>query len=203
MLHRQPSILTLFVLYAISFIDLAGLAIVYVIFGPLIIDSSSSVVASGMTKAERNVIVGLLIAAYPLTQFFGAPILGALSDKYGRKRPLFISTAFSGFAFFLSSFSLYINNLPLLFISRFLAGFSAGNLTIAMAATSDLIEEEKRPRYMSAFTILGGGVLDDRSIFWQRPFRSAYCQLVFLCNSFFGGGNFVFILRVTAYCSKI
>jgi DHA1 family tetracycline resistance protein-like MFS transporter len=153
---KQPSKLILLVLYAISFIDLAGLAIVYVIFAPLIINQGSPFVSSTATIGDRNVILGLLIAAYPLTQFFGAPILGDLSDRYGRKWPLLASVTFTGLAFFLSSIALSLSSLTLLFISRFLAGFSSGNLTIAMATTGDLVVAKKRPSYMAMFTILGG-----------------------------------------------
>lgn len=152
---KKPSWLVLFSLYAIYFLDLAGLAIVFVIFAPLIIESNS-LLSPDVSISQRNIILGFLLATYPLTQFLGAPILGELSDRFGRKWPLFFSSLFTAFTFLLSALSLQMESLSLLFISRLLAGFSAGNMTITQASIGDLVEEKKRPRYMAFFNIVGG-----------------------------------------------
>lgn len=154
-MEKKPSLLVLFSLYSIYFLDLAGLAIVFVIFTPLIIEGNA-LIPSDMTVGQRNVMLGFLLAAYPLTQFIGAPILGELSDRFGRKRPLFFSIVATALTFFLSALALAINSLFLLFISRILAGFSAGNMTIVQASAADLTEENVRPRYMALFNIVGG-----------------------------------------------
>lgn len=154
-MKAQRSKLVLTTLYAIYFLDLAGLAVVFVIFTPLILEQGP-LLPSEATLATRNVILGLLLAAYPLTQFFGAPILGELSDRLGRKKPLFYSSLFTAVFFFLSAIALAINSLSLLFLSRILSGFSAGNMTISQASTSDMIDEKNKPRYMAIFNIVGG-----------------------------------------------
>ena len=155
MSRAKPPKLVLAALYGIYFLDLAGLVIVYVLFAPLLLEQGA-LLPGEFSQGQRNVILGLLFAAYPLTQFFGAPILGELSDRFGRRKPLYLSALFTGLAFFLSSLALSISSLSLLFISRFFAGLTAGNMTIAQAATGDLIEQTKRPRYMAAFNIVGG-----------------------------------------------
>lgn len=152
---KKPSLLVIFTLYLIYFLDLAGMAIVFILFAPLIIDGNAFLPAD-VSKGSRNIILGFLFASYPLAQFFGAPILGEYSDRIGRKKPLFLSAFFTALTFCLSAVALEIHSLYLLFFSRILSGFSAGNMTIAQAAVGDLIEESNRPRYMALFNIAGG-----------------------------------------------
>ncbi len=143
-------------LYFIYFLDLAGISIAYIIFVPILISSEFHFLPPDLSLGWRNLILGLLYASYPLTQFFGAPILGAFSDRFGRKKPLLFSSFLTAFAFFLSALSILFTNLILLFFSRMLAGIAAGNMTIAQATVADFISLEKRPRYMAIFNIVGG-----------------------------------------------
>ena len=69
-------------LYFIYFLDLMGLVFVYVVLSPLIVNSSSMLPASTSLTA-RNVIVGFL---------FATPILGDLSDRFGRHIILLLSS---------------------------------------------------------------------------------------------------------------
>lgn len=154
-MKKKPSSLILATLYAIFALDLAGMAIVLVLFAPLIFENSP-LISPTATIGERNIILGLLLAIYPLAQFFGAPLLGELSDRFGRKWPLFFSTLFTALTFLLSALALIVGNLSLLFLSRFLGGLTAGNMTIAQASVSDLVAEKQRPRYMSIFNIVSG-----------------------------------------------
>ncbi len=78
--------------------------------------------------------IGALGATYPLMQFIGAPILGRLSDKYGRKPILVISQIGTFIGFIVLGFA---NGLPLLFISRIIDGISGANIATAQAAISD------------------------------------------------------------------
>ncbi len=86
-------------------------------------------------------VIGLLAAAYPVMQFIGAPILGRLSDRFGRKPILLISQAGSFLGFLLLGFS---NALWLLFVSRIIDGLSGANIATAQAVISDLTNEKTR-----------------------------------------------------------
>lgn len=148
--------INLFNLYLIYCIDVAAIVIVFIIFTPLIVKTSSLFIASNTSIPTRNLILGLLLACYPLTQFLGAPILGDLSDHFGRKVILNISIAATAFTFLLTAGAILISNLPLLFISRILGGFFAGNASLAQAAVSDMTPKETKASYMALFTVVGG-----------------------------------------------
>lgn len=85
--------------------------------------------------------IGVLQAAYPLMQFLGAPVLGRLSDRFGRKPILIVSQIGTLAGFILLGFS---NTLWLLFISRIIDGLSGANLSTAQSAIADSTTEKTR-----------------------------------------------------------
>ena len=86
-------------------------------------------------------VIGILQATYPLMQFIGAPILGRLSDRFGR-RPILIVSQIGTFAgFILLGFS---NTLCLLLLSRIIDGLSGANLSTAQAAIADSTSAKTR-----------------------------------------------------------
>lgn len=87
------------------------------------------------------ILVGILQAAYPLMQFVGAPILGRLSDRFGRKPVLLASQIGTLGGFILLG---YANSLFLLFLSRIIDGLSGANIATAQAAIADSTNEKTR-----------------------------------------------------------
>lgn len=94
-------------------------------------------------------IVGLLIATYAFCQLIAGPMLGKLSDRFGR-RPLLIVSQIGTFAGFLVLG--WAKTLAWIFFSRFLDGITAGNLSLAQAYISDVTEPENRAK---SFGIIG------------------------------------------------
>src|SRR5512144_2787453 len=86
-------------------------------------------------------VVGILQATYPLMQFLGAPVLGRLSDRFGRKPILLISQLGTLAGFILLGFA---NSLWLLFLSRIIDGLSGANMSTAQAAIADSTTEKTR-----------------------------------------------------------
>jgi DHA1 family tetracycline resistance protein-like MFS transporter len=86
-------------------------------------------------------MVGILQATYPMMQFIGAPILGRLSDRFGRKPILLASQLGTLAGFVLLGFA---NTLWLLFLSRVIDGLSGANISTAQAAIADSTNEKTR-----------------------------------------------------------
>ena len=114
----------------IVFVDLLGLSIIIPLL-PLFAARFSA----------TPLVVGILQATYPLMQFIGAPILGRLSDRFGRKLILVISQLGTLAGFVLLGFA---NTLALLFLSRIIDGLSGANMSTAQAAIADSTNERTR-----------------------------------------------------------
>lgn len=91
--------------------------------------------------------VGLILTVYALAQFLFTPILGALSDRYGRKRIIFFSLCVEAISFALTALA---GSLPMLLIARVIGGIGASNIGSAQAVVADVTQPEKRAAGMGA-----------------------------------------------------
>ncbi len=89
--------------------------------------------------------VGLILTIYALAQFIFTPILGSLSDRYGRRPVIIASLVIEAIALVLSALA---NTLPLLFVARFIGGVGSSNIGSAQAVVSDVTPPEGRARGM-------------------------------------------------------
>jgi DHA1 family tetracycline resistance protein-like MFS transporter len=161
-------------IFATVFIDLLGVGIVIPILAPLFINPESSILPANLPINIRAILFGSLVAAYPLAQFFGAPLLGGFSDRLGRRKILLVSLVGTLFGYIIFAIGILTKNIPFLFISRLLDGFTGGNIAIAQSAISDLSSQKDKAKNFgmigTAFGlgfILGpyiGGKLADPSI---------------------------------------
>jgi DHA1 family tetracycline resistance protein-like MFS transporter len=164
----------LWIILLIVFIGFVGTSIAYPIFPPLFLHpAQGSIIPSTWHENARSIFLGIALAAYPLGQFVGSPILGGCSDRYGRKRMLILSLTGSMFGYFLSALSLQFNWLWILLLSRFLTGLMEGNLAIvrAMAADLESINKYKSIGRINGMAAIGyvmgplvGGFLSDNTI---------------------------------------
>lgn len=139
------------------FVDMLGWSIVFPIFAPLFLDQQNMIFASTVATSTRTTLLGIFLAAFPLAQFFGAPLLGELSDAKGRKKALLLSLMFAAVGYGISAASIIMKNLYLLFFSRIIAGLFSGTLSVCMAALSDVATSRKdRVRYFGYLSILSG-----------------------------------------------
>jgi DHA1 family tetracycline resistance protein-like MFS transporter len=92
--------------------------------------------------------IGFLVATYSLMQFFFAPVLGRLSDRYGRRPILFISLLGSAVGYAVIGFA---NVLFLVFLGRLISGITGGNISTAQAYIADVTSKKDRAKGMGLF----------------------------------------------------
>lgn len=193
-MQKNKSLLTIFL---IVFIDLLGFGIIL----PLLPFIAQKYLASSLT-------IGFLTATYSFFQFVFAPILGYLSDRFGRKKILIISQFGSMIGYFILAFA---NNLPLIFLSRVIDGVTGGNISIAQAYIADVTDKKNRAKGMglvgAAFGlgfIFGpsiGGLLS--KISYSVPAFLAGCfSLITILTTYFFLKETV-DLKTTTYSKKI
>lgn len=131
------------------FIDSVGFGLVFPIYSPLIVNNESGIFSPEVSLAARGLIFGLLIGIYSLGQFFGGPLLGSLSDRYGRKKILLISMGAASISYLFGAFGIWIASVSVLFIARLLAGVSAGSFSVAQSGISDISTKENKIKNFS------------------------------------------------------
>ena len=99
--------------------------------------------------------LGILLGCFSLTQLLATPILGRISDRFGRRRVVLVSLAGNALSMVAFALASKLVLLPLLFASRIVAGATAGNISACQAAISDVTRPEERPTAMGR---LGAGI---------------------------------------------
>jgi len=131
-MKRSP----LVVIFTTVFIDLVGFGIVIPVL---------PFYAEGTRFNATPRTVGLLFASYSIMQLIFSPILGRLSDKYGRRPVLLLSIIGTGIGFLILGFA---TTLWMLFVGRILDGITGGNISTAQAYIADVTTKEDRAKGM-------------------------------------------------------
>lgn len=93
-------------------------------------------------------VIGLLVAVYSWMQVFFTPLLGQLSDKYGRRPILFISLLGAAVGYFIIGIA---STLFMVFVGRIIGGITGGNISTAQAYIADVTTRENRAKGMGLF----------------------------------------------------
>lgn len=130
------------------FLDVLGVGILLPIIPQLLANPTSPyyLLPAGWTFKGGLILLGWLTALYPLMQFISTPILGQLSDRFGRKKILGFSIAGTAVGYVLFAIGIITQNLPLLFFSRALDGITGGNLSVAQAVIADVTPPKDRTK---------------------------------------------------------
>ena len=125
------------------FLDVLGIGILIPVLPQLIF---SIFIPAGFSRNESLILLGWLTAIFPLMQFLATPILGQMSDRYGRRKILGFSLVGTAVGYALFAIAIVMKNIPLLFFARGLDGITGGNLSVARAVVADVSTPKHRTR---------------------------------------------------------
>lgn len=183
------------VLFGTLMLDMIGIGMLVPILPIIFTDPTSpSYLLSGYSLMGQYIVTGVITALFGLMQFIAAPMLGELSDVYGRKKLLTLGVGVLAISQMLFGFGIETGSLLLLFVSRAIAGFAGANFSIAQAAIADVTLPKDRAKNFgligAAFGlgfILGpvlGGLIANVTHSAAAPFWFAgllgICNLVFI-----------------------
>ena len=171
----------LLVLFLTVFVDLLGFGLIIPVLPIFALDLGAS-----------SFMIGIIAASYSFMQFMFAGFWGGLSDKFGRRPIILISTLIMTVAYLIFGFS---SSIVWLLVSRLLAGFGGANISAAQAFISDISAPEQRAKNFgkigAAFGLgfiigppLGGWLKDDFGIEWVGYVAAGIALLNFLLAYF-------------------
>ena len=131
----------LYLALAVTLLASMGISLPYPVLTPLFIDATPTSLNS-FAGLDSTTLLTILLAIYPLGIFIGSSFIGALSDRFGRRRVLAQTLVICFVGYLVSAYALYIQDYLLLLISRFLTGITEGNVAIARAIALDIGDDD-------------------------------------------------------------
>ncbi|MCK7598536.1 MFS transporter [Microbulbifer sp. CAU 1566] len=139
---------TLLAVMLVTLVGTAGIALPYPVLAPLFLDGPANDLTHFMNMPPK-LLLGIVLALFPLGLLLGSSIVGALSDQLGRRRTLLFTLLLAAAGYALSALALSAQNFLLFAAARFLTGLCEGNIAIARAMAADLHPTIDRTRALS------------------------------------------------------
>jgi DHA1 family tetracycline resistance protein-like MFS transporter len=129
---------SLLVILLVATLDAIGIGLIFPILPALLKELTGN--------GEISTIYGIILASYAAMQFLCAPILGMLSDRFGRRPVLIVSLAGAAIDYLIMAFT---PTLWVLVAGRVIAGITSANMSVAGAYIADISEEKDRAQRFS------------------------------------------------------
>lgn len=176
-----------------------GFSLPLPIFSHIFLDHSYGIVPAEMKDVTRATLLGVAMALYPLGQMIGAPVLGKLSDTYGRKPVLVSCLWVTTFGALVLALGVAIGSIWLILLGRFLTGVAEGSLAIVQSLAADISSSRTKARNFAYIGIaidvgfiigpIAGGLLSDSAI---HPFFNV--SLPFWCGALIFAANALMVM---------
>ena len=138
---KHNKFMTLAPLFLVLVIDTMGAGIIFPILSPLFMTPSESILPLATSENMRQFWYGATLSSWAVLMFIGAPFLGDLSDRIGRKKVLVLCLLGDSLGFILSGFGIQKSLLSFIIIGRLVSGFFSGSQSIAQAVIADILSK--------------------------------------------------------------
>ena len=136
-----------------------GFYLAFPLFPTIFLNTTYDFLPSHYSPALRNILLGSAYATYYLGAFFGTPLIGKLSDNFGKK-PVLAATFFMvGLMYLLSAFAIQFSSLALLLCLRFFTGFFDGCYSLAYATLIGSNDKLKNLEFWTTIFINTGWII--------------------------------------------
>lgn len=130
-------------------VDAIGFAMLTPLLASALADGSGAAISKGLSPTERHLVYGIATGLYPIMTFFGAPILGQLSDRLGRKAILLVCAIGIAASYVVISAAFAWGSIALLMLGRIIGGLTAASQAVSLAAVVDVCRPERKDFWLS------------------------------------------------------
>ncbi|WP_150467039.1 MFS transporter [Francisella sp. SYW-9] len=149
-LHSKNLLIPILIVTII--VDIMGAGLVFPIM-PSLFFGKACITFGDPGGNFQNWYYSIALACWPLGLLIGCPVIGELSDKYGRKVILIVALITTCISYMLSAYAIYSHDYLLFISSRFISGLAGGAFEIAQAAVIDISSEEERSKNLGYITM--------------------------------------------------
>ena len=183
---------TYFALFLSFFLGPFGLGVVAPIFAGLILSSHFYSLLHGLTLYNRSILLGLLIAVFPLFQYLGSSVYIYFSKRFSRKHLLMVSALAQCLGWIGGVGALYANSYLIMLITRVWTGWFAGSYVLTLIPDVDHLQNpnkvKKYHKFLSLLSASGfiigvcvGGILSDHTLIYAFSNVLAFLISALLC----------------------
>ncbi len=140
---------TLYAVMLVSLLGTAGIALPYPVLSPFFLNPETSNALIHYMGLPPKILLGIILALYPLGILIGSSFIGAVSDIYGRKPILIISLLLAAAGYTLTGYAISQENYLLFALARVVTGICEGNIAISRAIALELHPAIDRTRAIS------------------------------------------------------
>ncbi|MBI2743592.1 MAG: MFS transporter [Chlamydiales bacterium] len=183
--------ISLFVLCFGAFLNWMSYGLVYPIFASSIFHQDAIFLGSA-SNALRGLLLGILLAACPLAQFFSSPFIGGLSDRKGRKPVMQMTTLLIVVGALLSVLGVWQRSFSLLILGRIATGIGAGNIAVINSSIADFSSKTVKTKNF-ALVAMANGIGFAVGPFVGGKLSSSGFEIPFIFAGFLTVANYILI----------
>ncbi len=185
-------------IFSVLFLDFFSFSAVIAFLPLFFLSTPHSFFSTAFSPKLRYILLGILTSTYPIAQVIGAPLLGHLSDKIGRRGILLCSYLGNMLGYALCGYGILTTSIFYLFLGNFVAGLTGVNLSTTNAIISDVSVETKRVKFFAVSHLMLGigfilGPFVAGKVVGFSPHLFEACFYLFLACAIFSFINFLLI----------